>query len=228
MRLIAGDSVGAVTDARKSAVLLEELPSRSVEEWYELACCHAAFAAAAGREGSGMSAGDGETEADKAMTLLRKVVADGYRNLNAVTRESAFEPLRNRPDFKLLMLDLALPADPFAQRLTNNVVVLRRSDPRDEIYAFEIGRARKFACHLVKPIRSQKYSLLMGESPLRDGGKKTWRSQMAIPTVGSHHDGRCPRRRTAIRPGHSGSFRPLLGQFSSERADLILGRHAEL
>jgi len=95
--------------------LYEGLPSRSGEEWFEMACCHAALAGAAGRERSGIPAGDGESEAGKATTLLRKAVAVGYRNTDAMTKESDLDPLRNRPDFKLLMLDLAFPADPFAR-----------------------------------------------------------------------------------------------------------------
>src|SRR5208337_2612329 len=68
--------------------LYEGLPSRSGEEWFEMACCHAALAGAAGRERSGIPAGDGESEAGKATTLLRKAVAVGYRNTDAMTKES--------------------------------------------------------------------------------------------------------------------------------------------
>jgi len=94
--------------------LYEGLPFRSGEEWYELACRHAALASAAGREGSGISAGDGEADADKAMTLLHKAVAQGYRNADAMAKEVALDPLRDRADFRLLMMDLAFPGRPFA------------------------------------------------------------------------------------------------------------------
>jgi hypothetical protein len=46
-----------------------------------LACCHAALAA--GREGSGLSPGDAEAEADKAMGLLRLALVGGYRKPDA-------------------------------------------------------------------------------------------------------------------------------------------------
>jgi hypothetical protein len=39
----------------------------------------------------------------------------GYRSLDAYRTADALEPLRDRDDFQLLMLDLALPADPFAR-----------------------------------------------------------------------------------------------------------------
>ena len=47
------------------------------------------------------------------MAWLRRAVALGYRNPDAYRTESALDPLRNRADFRLLMMDLAFPADPF-------------------------------------------------------------------------------------------------------------------
>ena len=114
-RLAGGDAAGAVADARRAISLYEGLPSPTAEEWYEMACCHAALAAASGRERAGISAGGGAAEADTAMTLLHKAAARGYRYADAMARESALDPLRDRPDFRLLMLDLAFPADPFAE-----------------------------------------------------------------------------------------------------------------
>ena len=61
-----------------------------------------------------MSAGEGPAEADKAMDRLRRAVAMGYRNFDALRTEAALDPLRDRDDFRLLMMDLAMPADPFA------------------------------------------------------------------------------------------------------------------
>jgi hypothetical protein len=48
------------------------------------------------------------------MGLLSQAVGMGYRNANAVRTESVLDPLRDRPDFQLLMMDLAMPAEPFA------------------------------------------------------------------------------------------------------------------
>jgi hypothetical protein len=39
----------------------------------------------------------------------------GYRNPDAYRTESALDPLRNRHDFRALMMDLVFPVDPFAQ-----------------------------------------------------------------------------------------------------------------
>ena len=95
MRLAAGDAAGAVADTRRAVALYEGLPSRSGEEWYELACCHATMAGAAESDRAGASAGDAEAEAGKAMELLHRVVAEGYRNANAISREAALVPLRS-------------------------------------------------------------------------------------------------------------------------------------
>ena len=38
----------------------------------------------------------------------------GYRNRIQLGLESALEPLHSREDFQLLMMDLAMPAEPFA------------------------------------------------------------------------------------------------------------------
>jgi hypothetical protein len=46
--------------------------------------------------------------------MVNRAAAAGYRNPAAYRTESALDPLRDRDDFRLLMLDLAMPADPFA------------------------------------------------------------------------------------------------------------------
>ena len=48
------------------------------------------------------------------MALLRKAAAMRYRSA-AYRTEDALDPLRSRDDFRLLMMDLAMPADPFAR-----------------------------------------------------------------------------------------------------------------
>jgi eukaryotic-like serine/threonine-protein kinase len=115
VRLAGGNSAGAFKDARKAAALFEGLPSLTNEECYELACCHAALIGAAGRDGSATSADNDEVEADKAMDLLRRAAGNGFRNIDTMTKEAALNTLRDRPDFRLLMMDVAMPAKPFAK-----------------------------------------------------------------------------------------------------------------
>jgi hypothetical protein len=110
-----GDPAGAAADARRALALCDGPGPRSVEEVFETACCHAMLGGLDGRAGSGVSAAEGEEEAGKSMERLRRAVAMGYRNRIELGLESALESLRSRDDFQLLMMDLAMPANPFAR-----------------------------------------------------------------------------------------------------------------
>jgi len=94
--------------------LFDAVP-QSFWDLFETACCHAALAGLAGRAGSGVLAAEGEIEAARAMEWLRRAVAMGYRNVNEIRIESALDRLRSRDDFRLMMMDVAFPAEPFAR-----------------------------------------------------------------------------------------------------------------
>ena len=47
------------------------------------------------------------------MVVLSKAVALGYRDPKDYRTESALDPLRNRPDFQVMMMDLVFPTEPF-------------------------------------------------------------------------------------------------------------------
>ena len=49
------------------------------------------------------------SEADQAMALLKKAADMGYRSPDTYRGETALDPLRDRPDFKQFMMDLAMP-----------------------------------------------------------------------------------------------------------------------
>jgi hypothetical protein len=49
------------------------------------------------------------------MAALRRAVEMGYGNPDGYRTESALDPLRHRPDFRALMMDLEFPAEPFAR-----------------------------------------------------------------------------------------------------------------
>ncbi len=109
-----GDFAGAAADTRRAQRLFEGLSYLSGPDLFLRACSHAALAGLAGRPGSGVTPAEDEAEADKAIEVLRRAVAMGYRNANELRIESALDPLRNRPDFRLLMRDVVFPAEPFA------------------------------------------------------------------------------------------------------------------
>jgi hypothetical protein len=94
--------------------LLGGLLAPDGDDWFTTACCHAALAGLAGRDGSGVSSGEASSGADTATALLATAVTTGYRNPDAFRTESALDPLRNGPDFRVLMMELVFPTEPFA------------------------------------------------------------------------------------------------------------------
>jgi serine/threonine-protein kinase len=114
LKLDEGDAAGADADARRAATLLEGLPTRDARERFWLACARATLAASAGHNGSRTSDGLERNLAARAMNDLRQAVAVGWRCPAVYRHEPALAPLRGRDDFQLLMMDLAMPADPFA------------------------------------------------------------------------------------------------------------------
>jgi hypothetical protein len=111
----SGDPAEALVDARRALRLFDGLSSRGGGVWFCTAVCHMVLSGLAARVGSGLSATDASSEADTAMSLLWKAVRTGFRTVDAFRTSDALDPLRDRPDFRLLMMDLDFPADPFVR-----------------------------------------------------------------------------------------------------------------
>jgi serine/threonine-protein kinase len=114
--LTGGRTTEAVASWRRAIAEGERLSSSYGESLYYLAGCHARLGGVAGAPDSGLSADEGPPELDRAMEILGRAIAGGYRPLKWMRRDPDLDPLRSRPDFQLLMMDLAMPADPFAPR----------------------------------------------------------------------------------------------------------------
>ena len=97
----------------RAVALFESDPNLDGERVFLHAGCHALLSTMAGLPGTGVSADRSDAEADRAMALLRQAVGMGYRGLVGYRTETALDPLRDRDDFRLLMLDLAFPGEPF-------------------------------------------------------------------------------------------------------------------
>ena len=115
VRCDMGDLVRAADAWKRACAHFDGTGSLSPEQTFLRACGHAGLGGLAGRPGSGTSAAEGADQAETAMAVLRQAVAMGYRNLNAYRTESALDPLRNRPDFQALLMDLVFPSKPFAR-----------------------------------------------------------------------------------------------------------------
>ncbi len=94
----------AVASFRNAVALMECLPRVPNYCLYDLACYQALLAGATGSR----------SEADRAMDILRRSVALRGGDLARMRTDPALDPLRDRPDFRLLMMDLAFPAEPLA------------------------------------------------------------------------------------------------------------------
>ncbi len=114
VRSAMNDPAGAAAAWKRACAHHGALKSLSGADRFLLACCHAGLAGLAGRNGSGVSVAEGAVEAAEAMAVLRQALTMGFRNPDAYRTESALDPLRNRPDFRELLMDLVFPAKPFA------------------------------------------------------------------------------------------------------------------
>ena len=110
-----GDHSGATADWRKANELLEAIAASDPETIFLHAGCHAMLSGAAGRPGSGVSPDEGDAGAARAVAMLRRVAAMGYDDPLTYQNETTLDPLRHRPDFRLMMMDLTFPTDPFTQ-----------------------------------------------------------------------------------------------------------------
>src|SRR5262249_4350715 len=114
-QLADGRAADAVANWRRAVAIGERLRSDYGETLYYLACCHAPLGGGARAASSGGPAGAGPAELDRAMAVLRQAITAGYRDGARMRRDPDLEPLRSRPDFWLLMMDLAFPSDPLAR-----------------------------------------------------------------------------------------------------------------
>ena len=94
---------------RRAVALYDALPSRPGELWFLSGCAHAALAGLADQAGSSVSAAEAASEAETAVARLHQAVAMGYRNADAL------DPIRDHDHFRLMMMVLAFPAEPFAK-----------------------------------------------------------------------------------------------------------------
>ena len=111
-----GRPAEAVVAFRESIGLLEGLARPTSGNIYDLACSQSLLSGVASDAGSGLTATLGGAEADRAMNSLRRAIAAGWKDRAHMRADTDLEPLRNRPDFRALTMDLGFPAEPFRGR----------------------------------------------------------------------------------------------------------------
>jgi hypothetical protein len=92
--------------ARQRAALWPDDPDELCTLAGELALC----APLAGRPSAGQPDYAGE-----ALEALGQAIRGGFRDAARLQTDPAFGPLRGRDEFRLLLMDLSMPADPFAR-----------------------------------------------------------------------------------------------------------------
>jgi hypothetical protein len=108
-----GRPAEAVSAFREAISILEGLTNPSPGDLYATACTQSLLSGAAVEAGAGQSAADARAESDKAMESLRRAIAAGWNRAAHMQIDTDLDSLRSRPDFQMLILDLAMPADPF-------------------------------------------------------------------------------------------------------------------
>jgi eukaryotic-like serine/threonine-protein kinase len=109
-----GNLTDAATALRRACEHYDAIKSLAGDSAFFRACCHAGLTGLGNRPGSGVSSAEGADHAEKSMAGLCQAVSLGYRDPDSYRTESALDPLRNRPDFQALMMDLMFPKRPFA------------------------------------------------------------------------------------------------------------------
>jgi tetratricopeptide (TPR) repeat protein len=105
VRRRAGQPSEAVASFRRAIALVEQLPTRSARNHYNLARYHAQLAGVAAEAGSGLTAEQGEAEAERAMAALKQAYSGGF-GIAHLRADADLDTLRSREDFRKLLKEL--------------------------------------------------------------------------------------------------------------------------
>ena len=99
---------------REAVGLRERTAAVGPRSRYEQARDLARLGALAAVLGSGVADAEGREALERAVHWLRKAIAGGFRVCDLRHTEAELDPLRTRPTSWRLLMDLAMPAEPFA------------------------------------------------------------------------------------------------------------------
>jgi serine/threonine-protein kinase len=111
-----GRAAEAADELRRAVAIQERLTDVQPDGYnlYNLACYRSLLSGIAAQPGSGMTGSDARRLGAQAVEALRRAVAAGLQDLDYMRRDSDLDPLRSLSDFRLLLMDVAMPDDPFA------------------------------------------------------------------------------------------------------------------
>jgi serine/threonine-protein kinase len=107
-RVATGRTPEARAELREAERRLGQVPGPAPDTLVSLASGYAMMSAAVGAD-------EHLAYADRAMATLRRAAAAGSIGADDLQSVPEFVPLRSRADFQLLMMDLAMPSDPFSR-----------------------------------------------------------------------------------------------------------------
>src|SRR5262249_23277608 len=108
-RLKAGSNGDALAMMRKSVAILETCDEAN--DLQNLACFWAVSSTIPDPLEGRAGAERRRRDADRAVAALRRAIAMGYTDSGMLRNDPDFDPLRARPDFQLLLMDLDFPSD---------------------------------------------------------------------------------------------------------------------
>ena len=106
--------VEALAAIREQRDVLESMRDPGPTDLYYLACTRTKLGLLLDRAATPPTSAEREALADRAMEALRRSLAAGMTDFALMDRDPDLDPLRNRLDFRDLILDAGFPRDPFA------------------------------------------------------------------------------------------------------------------
>src|SRR5262249_22377062 len=113
-----GQPAAAIQTYQRVLSKVGRLTNLNATALYNLACLDSLSSALVGKGGTTPSSPNdrsGKDYADRAMSWLKRSVAAGWKNHSHMKQDTDLDPLRGRPDFQELMMDMAFPDHPFAR-----------------------------------------------------------------------------------------------------------------
>jgi hypothetical protein len=106
----------AAVELRRAVAIMERLSNLQPDGYnlYNLACFRSLLSGMAAQRGSLLTPSDASGLGEQAVLALRQAIAAGFRDVGFMRRDTDLNALRSRPDFQMLLLDLAFPSNPFA------------------------------------------------------------------------------------------------------------------